>query len=107
MDSFFCVNPNIFPIFPFSPANSDIDKICFYTITGTTDTYGQIHVASDIVSKIFSVFVECENETLSFALKSGNDILMIFAITNSSLTNDAIKHVSNAKVTVRIMYYKK
>ena len=86
---------------------SDIDKICFYTITGTTDTYGQIHVASDIVSKIFSVFVECENETLSFALKSGNDILMIFAITNSSLTNDAIKHVSNAKVTVRIMYYKK
>lgn len=24
MDSFFCVNPNIFPIFPFSPANSNL-----------------------------------------------------------------------------------
>ena len=25
MDSFFCVNPNIFPIFPFSPANIDMN----------------------------------------------------------------------------------
>lgn len=25
MDSFFCVNPNIFPIFPFSPANSNLE----------------------------------------------------------------------------------
>lgn len=26
MDSFFCVNPNIFPIFPFSPANSNFNS---------------------------------------------------------------------------------
>lgn len=26
MDSFFCVNPNIFPIFPFSPANSNFTE---------------------------------------------------------------------------------
>ena len=26
MDSFFYVNPNIFPIFPFSPANSNLDN---------------------------------------------------------------------------------
>lgn len=30
MDSFFCVNPNIFPIFPFSPANSNLGSTYGY-----------------------------------------------------------------------------
>lgn len=39
MDSFFCVNPNIFPIFPFSPANSNTVK----TIDAdSSDTNSQI-----------------------------------------------------------------
>ena len=36
MDSFFCVNPNIFPIFPFSPANSDLISVKTFEIEVTT-----------------------------------------------------------------------
>lgn len=85
---------------------SDINKICFSTITATTDSYGQIHIDSDIISKIFAIFVECENKELSFALKSGMSELMVFAVTNTSLTNETIKHVTNTKVTIKIIYFK-
>lgn len=37
MDSFFCVNPNIFPIFPFSPANSNIGKAKMIQSTSLSD----------------------------------------------------------------------
>ena len=61
---------------------------------------------SDIISKIFAIFVECENKELSFALKSGMSELMVFAATNTSLTNETIKHVTNTKVTIKIIYFK-
>lgn len=86
--------------------SSNFNNICFNTITATTDDYGQIHVDSYIISRAFAFFVEGEKENLTFALKSGQNELMVFAITNTSLTNETIKHVANAKVTVRIIYLK-
>lgn len=39
MDSFFYVNPNIFPIFPFSPANSNFNDRIYFKETGSGNTF--------------------------------------------------------------------
>ena len=64
MDSFFCVNPNIFPIFPFSPANSDFEDGKTTRLMGLiVQNNGKnvtvlVPIATNILKKYSSVSVE-------------------------------------------------
>jgi|GEM_PF-6738148 len=96
MDSFFCVNPNIFPIFPFSPANSNlaivsscINNVYIKKITNE-GKYKQVFATSIIDSSHFCGLAIADGGLYSF-----HSIGNVTALVNRSTYKVVCSKVGN------------
>lgn len=91
MDSFFCVNPNIFPIFPFSPANSNINDKIYYLGANETKTW------TLIAPSFLMIGASNTNAALLYVLSDSFTVLSKLPDSDMS----ALISVSNYHVTIK------